>query len=747
MQQNFLNKQIGGVSIATFLLFVFITLIGYWPVSSNMFSLKNDAYIYFLPCRYFISESIQNGHLPLWNPYFYMGFPLHGDMQGGVWNPIVILISLFTRYNMTVLQFETLLYILLAGIGMYKLLSAFNISRLTKITSAACYMFCGFIIDTGQITVWTASAAFLPFVFLYYHRLLYHHSIYINGLKTSLALYFLLSAGYPAFFIMCCYIMLAALLSDCIYKSRRHLLNKEVVHNLVKAHLLLVITFLLIALPALLSYIDYLPYYRRSSGTSFSEAVQNSFDPFAVISYIFPLSVTRDHPFITTDPTARSAFAGLFILVMLAGIFRKKITGLQKFIITVTFLFFLFSLGRVLPVRQFFYNYVPFTNLFRHPANMRLFTTIGLVILSAFSMDDLITLVKKNKAGFYRAITMGFISLICIALIVFFESSHLYKKVALFSNSFLSAPDKRGFIKDFYDSLTFADAIFLEGTIQMVFLLAFLLLLRKGKKINIKWMAVLFVSNAMFLAQLSIPDTFVTQRSPYKINSFIKESPSGYPLPDLETSIAENTAREEATNREYGCAAFYSKNLVQVQEELNPSFTNSLRDFDLAPAVNKTVLQYPVCYFADTVVHLRDSSKKLPTHKKILFVADSSQATGSSNLPGNKNEIVIKQFAPWGLFFKTSTSEPGLFVLFQNYNINWKLFIDGKKSLIQKGNISFMYAEIGKGTHSIQFLYRPPYLAYSIIISLSTLIIMCIIILIKTGISNLKFPFLSSPGK
>ena len=117
MLNSFLHKKISGVAIHVLLLLGILCLAGYWPISSNLFSLKNDAYIYFLPCRHFISEQIRSGHFPLWNPYFYMGFPLHGDMQGGVWNPVVWLFSLFTTYTMTTLQYETLLYIFIAGLG------------------------------------------------------------------------------------------------------------------------------------------------------------------------------------------------------------------------------------------------------------------------------------------------------------------------------------------------------------------------------------------------------------------------------------------------------------------------------------------------------------------------------------------------------------------------------------------------------------------------------------------------------
>src|SRR5450631_2045090 len=95
----------------SYLFLLFIALIAYWPISFQLFSIKNDAIHYFLPVRYIISSSIQHGYFPYWANSFYLGYPIHGDMQSGVWNPFVQFASLFTTYNVTVLHIEYLLYI------------------------------------------------------------------------------------------------------------------------------------------------------------------------------------------------------------------------------------------------------------------------------------------------------------------------------------------------------------------------------------------------------------------------------------------------------------------------------------------------------------------------------------------------------------------------------------------------------------------------------------------------------------
>lgn len=725
MFDKYFAKKISGVSIHAWLLLFAICIVGYWPISTNLFSLKNDAYIYFLPCRYFISESIQSGHLPLWNPYFYMGFPLHGDMQGGVWNPVVLLFSLFGRYNMTTLQFETLLYIFLAGIGMYKLLSISTANHVTKLIVAATYMFCGFIIDTGQITAWTGSAAFIPFIFLYYYRVLFQQeNIYKNALKTALALYFLFTAGYPSFVIMDCYVLLISLLVSYISNVRQNGFNKDFTIALVKANALVGISFILISLPALLSYVDYFPYYQRSSGTTLGEAQENPFNPFAVISYLLPLSVTREHPYLSTDLTARSGYIGLFTFLFLFGIFRKKINGLQKFIVATTVFIFLFSMGDALPIRKFCYNYLPLMNLFRHPGTMRLFTTIGLLILSSFYLDELFIALKNKKVKYYTWLSIALIAVVSVIIIAYLKSGTLVQKLTSLKQSPSSSGNLRFFLKDFYDGFSFADAILVEGLLQVSFLLVFIILLKKKMPAKPRLVTALFIFNPLLLAQLSIPSTFVSKQAPSKINGVIALSPKDYPIPDLTASIVKNSAMENVNNRENGFALFYKKKLVQVDEIINPSVNKSLRSFDEATRLSSVVMQYPVCYFADTLAWYKDSSTILTNNKKILFIDDTCSVTTVNNGNSKNDEIVITRFAPWGMFFETNISGSKPFVLFQNYNKNWKLFIDGKNVEIKKGNISFMYAYIEQGRHSLQFYYKPPYILYAILTSLITLILM-----------------------
>lgn len=121
--ENQLNKSSHYRNSLYYLLLLLVLVwIAYWPISFYIYSLKNDALNYFLPVRKLVSESYHHGILPLWTPYLNLGYPIHGDMQSGVWNPVVQLFSLFGSYHLYTLQLETILYVYASGAGMFYLL-------------------------------------------------------------------------------------------------------------------------------------------------------------------------------------------------------------------------------------------------------------------------------------------------------------------------------------------------------------------------------------------------------------------------------------------------------------------------------------------------------------------------------------------------------------------------------------------------------------------------------------------------
>src|SRR5688572_29209796 len=469
------------------LLLFLVVIVAYWPLSFHVFSLKNDSLVYFLPYRYHISESIQHGFFPWWNPYLYTGIPIHGDIQSGVWNPVVFFISLFTTYNMSVLQWELLLYILLSAFGMYKLTRFLGCSAPTALAAGIAYACSGFITDSGGLLPWINSAAYLPFVFCYFLRVLKFATV-SDGLKLGLALTLLLTTGYPSFFIFAGY----ALLATAFFWL---LLKKENRWRPLPILLLSVIVFLLVSSPAILSWWDFLPYYDRGQGTSLERATSNSFPLFGSVSYLLSSAVSKSHDWLLTDISARNASIGLFFFLAFMFALTTKLRATQKFILGGIVFTFLFTLGAATPVREWCYRLLPFMDTFRHPANMRLFTTIGIILLAAPVADRFFT---EKLTPVKRVYGIMFLTgMVLLAFIIYY-----------FPKSIILSQTGNTLNKAFLDRLGFSDIVVIISLIQLFFLILFAFLLRSRRQ---KLLLLPVILNSVILCSIALPFTFISQ--------------------------------------------------------------------------------------------------------------------------------------------------------------------------------------------------------------------------------------------
>ena len=306
------------------ILFLFcFAVLCYWPLTFFLFGAKNDNITQFLPVRFHVSEALRNGHLPLWSPYMYLGYPIHGDMQGGAWNPVVWFLSLFGRYSIISIHFEIFIYIILSGLGMYRLLSCRPLSGVTKLAGSLAYMSCGYITDVaGSNLPFLAAAAYLPFLFAYYYELLAAPG-WRPALKSAVALSLTFVSVYPSFFIMGCYIMLAALFVY-IFRNRKQF-QRSRWKKLVSYQLVFGLSFLCLSAVAIVSYLQILPFYGRNAGVSLTAAMENSFHPYSSISFLFPAAAIKDGH-ISSDLIIRNSYFNSLLLCCFLGIGWKKKT-------------------------------------------------------------------------------------------------------------------------------------------------------------------------------------------------------------------------------------------------------------------------------------------------------------------------------------------------------------------------------------------------------------------------------------
>ncbi|MBI3139239.1 MAG: hypothetical protein HYZ15_11705 [Sphingobacteriales bacterium] len=677
-----------------YLLLLLVCLLAYWPLTFGIFSVKNDAIHYFLPYRYSISEAIRNGEWPFWSPYIYMGYPVSGDMQSGAWNPVVWIFSLIGRYDLTLFHYENLLYIFLAGAGMYKLTSRLTENKTSSLLIAVSYMLSGFMLS-GQLINWLASAAFIPFV-IHYYTLLLKSGSYSTAIKTALSLFLLFTAGYPSFLIVTAYILAGLFVIKIIAQFRQKKDQQTSWKSLLLSHLLLLIVWAAVSLPAILSYLDLLHYYQRGDGISYTDSVINSYDRIHFQSFIFPSTISAADIRSGADVSLRNVYMGLLPLLLLLR-FPPLLNRRNILLISLGLFALLFSLGDATPVRKFCFDYLPLMNTFRHPAQLRLFLILSLLLLAAPGLKQLILKAAAgNNPGFFKKELLIYAGLILsvtgITVIQygFPDFTHFFSGTGT------------GSFKTLLGRIRLNDAIVLNGLVQLLFLAGFFLWLKNR---NTRFFSLLWISNGIVLAQFVLPVSFVSSHSPSAINAFIRQQPSGYPPDYCDSSLSVNSAGAMQDFDLLSLRSFYNKLPGISRLSNSPSFLTTTEEFLSHPSLYQYVASKPIIYFAGRTLALKDSALlNNPDSCKYaisVYVLPGTVDCSATRIP-HVTALSANRFQ-----ISCPAGPDNFLVLTQNYHAYWKATIDKTPVRIYKTNLSFMGIPVPRGEHTVIFEFDP----------------------------------------
>ncbi|MGV3528393.1 MAG: hypothetical protein ACO1OO_05805 [Flavisolibacter sp.] len=685
-------------------------LLAFWPVSLGLFSLKNDALNYFLPVRHLVSESIFSGHWPFWSPYFNLGYPLHGDMQSGVWNPVVQLFSIFGPYTLRTLQWETLLYVYLSGVGMFFLVRHFTRQNNISLLAGFAFMLCGFNSDSAQFLNWITSASYLPFCFLFYYRTLAEKKL-SHAIAFAIFFYLMFVSAYPADFILSGYLFLAVLVWWLWQAVNR---KKIVLTHALKLHLFIAVIFVLLSLPAIISYAEFLQLTERGSGAVYQDVMSNPLHPLLVFSYATPLPVWKASFAEITDPLERNSFFGLISFALLILAFLTKTPDrLFRFFKWAFVMSLLFSFGVYGGIRIVAYYVLPLMNTFRHPANARLFTIFAACVLAALSLAYMS---KNESAGKRKTV---FYSLAGIFLILL--SWSLAGDFSLF-DKLINVSGAAG-MKALLDQLNFSELLAINVVLQIPFLLALYFFF--VKKVNLKWLVWMGIANSIMHTMLVQPFTVVKKDTVAAIQQVLdKVQQPGYPVPDLKRSPAENSVEGEKYFDEIGVANLYNKKIGRVDYRVCPNNLLTQNEFWFNAGLRERLMQLPLFYRADTILRTQDSATAKKFTGTLAFLLNAAEHTTSSGEWDGR----IEKFTPNEWQISISSSTTGYYALFQNDYPRWQLQIDGEEKKIDRANVSFMGFAVPAGQHEIKLSYRSTDLRIAFYVSLATLLLSLLIV-------------------
>jgi hypothetical protein len=681
-----------------FLLFI-AAVLAMLPVVLLRHPLKYDMIDQAYPWRYFIGECLRNGNLPLWNPYQLLGSPIHADPQSSAWYPITWFFGYLFGYDIYVISFDFFLHIFLAGIGMFYLAKQMKFRDETAFFMGVSYMLSGFFVGNAQHFMWIISGTWIPFITGAFLALKNEPSIR-NAVKLGLAFFMIMTGGYPAFIFLLLYMLTAIFILYAVDYIRKK--EYSALFRFTKYLGIGSVFTILCGMVIIISVYHLQDAMTRGTGVSLRQALFGAFTLKSFVSFILPFASIRDMDFYGTDLSMSNAYFGLLTLVFfLTGIMTRRSKLVNLF-----FFWGLFclsaSVGSMLPVREFLYHYVPFMNLFRFPALFRIFFILSFIAVAGFAFDEW----QKDAERMTQKLRIITLAVACLFLgfVVYALFQKNLNMMDFLKNHLFVASEKSLIIQH----------ILFQGTIQLVFLGLFLLLLTKWRLKKYALAAILFIATLdMILAtRLNGPYTiYYDQLKSKEIYQYARQFPGGFPLPGPGPVIDNKDSGKQMYQ-----ALWRNLNIFYKQvsyEGYNPVHLKGFEEMaDNHLKLFETILQNPLLYLADRV-SLLDS---LPFHEqadnynkgRVYFNIEDYKMLNVEGLMLNKGDsATITAFSPVEVQAVIKTKDKVLVNLLQNNYYGWKASMDGKPAKIFTGNMSFISVYIPAGKHEVEFTYDP----------------------------------------
>jgi hypothetical protein len=339
------------------------------------------------PGIFFLKQSLLGGEMPLWSPYFQLGYPFLAELaNAAVLYPLSLVYLPFSIP--TAMKIYPAVHYVFAGYLMWRLLREWGLSHRSGIFGALVWMASGYLVCL-HLTFNYLNAAFYPGLLFCFHRLLLTRRIKWL-LLTSLcwALFFL--GGDPQGFLFAGVLLV-------FYAGLGLPRPKQSVRNdLALIPLAGVLTFLLILAQALPS-LELGASTTKLGGFDFDKATLWSHHPWRLLEWIWPELWGPAFPpenfwgrflrLFTDGPWAGAVYLGLFPLVLALAQLRSWREKPLGFLVLTLAVFFLLALGYYSPLYRLVWAVFPPYRIFRYPEKHLVLAVFALAALAAFGFQ------------------------------------------------------------------------------------------------------------------------------------------------------------------------------------------------------------------------------------------------------------------------------------------------------------------------------------------------------------------------
>jgi hypothetical protein len=718
-----------------------------------------DLVSFLYPLYHFAARSLRRGIIPLWNPYLYGGAPFAADNQSGLFYPVNLLFFfLFPEVTYSTMELLSVFHFFLAGAFMYICLrslpasqhhAAKPLSRLAALSGGIAFMFSDlFVTHFGNLNM-IAVAAWLPLIFLCYHRGLVEER---SGM-TAAAGAFLGIATLAGHVQITLFIIFAlALYTFCQGRQRGtegrgtevgekskspfRLFLHSLTHYSLTRYLVpcCLIAFCFAALALIPSY--EMAGYTVRAEMSYQEASQYSLPPVGLVGLLIPGFFGRG-PAGFWGPWDRVevGYVGVLPLILAALAVLIRRDRLTRFFLGLAVVSLLLAFGGYTILHGWLYLLPGFDKV-RAPARFIYLLDFSLAALAALGLDALLQpLSHRMRAVFRRLLKVAPWIWLGVALI----------GLSLGYHAILTAQGK--------------DATIFERTVGAVNGLVFFLLLlaaslailylrryRWGRRWAMGSLAVGLITLDLFsmgaYTDLEHNDPTVGFQHPEAIE-FLKSDPDYYRIdtgtdvwdvwqPDasllcgvFDVSGIWNPLELADYRRFWDAVGLRGLRSSRLYDFVNAKYVIGHKDvpldwdkfvpvFDRDPQVNiyLNTQALPRAILVHQAIAVPDQESAFVAIQEPSFdPASSVVVEGGKSLQEGRgagsDSLDITTYRPNSIHLTAETSAEAYLVLSEVYYPGWRAYVDGRAEPVVRANYTFRAVHLEPGYHEVRLVFEP----------------------------------------
>lgn len=372
----------------------FITIIYFSPVIfSNQTFASRDIYNFFNPRRFFATEIIRSGNIPLWNPYLASGVPFLANLQSSIFYPLSIIY--YVLPFQLGFKYFIILHYYLAGLFMFLLMRQWKYDTYSSLVSGIVFMFGGYMISILDNVAFLTSGVWLPLIVLFFDRSL-REKRFRFLIMTGVIITLQILGGDASCYVLSTFIIMSIyllyyLITDKTLSTRE---RRKVISFLP------IVWIIGISLAAiqLIPFIEFLSYSTRMEGFSYEKITKWSFHPLELIQLLVP------YFFGTTVPMCRwfgqfwldTIYIGVLPLLLVILNLCYSRNKLNFFLLVIIFFSLLMAFGKYNPLFHWF-KYIPGINMLHYPVKYLFLAGFSLALMSGMGCSSLFRKLENRK--------------------------------------------------------------------------------------------------------------------------------------------------------------------------------------------------------------------------------------------------------------------------------------------------------------------------------------------------------------